>query len=407
MIDKEGTQPYQVRYRWVMLALVSILYGAFGIVSGVLSPLVTPILKDLHISYSQMGIIMGGWQLTYIVVAVVGGTIMDRWGIRKSFFVGMVIIALSAGLRYFANGFATMLICVALFGVGGPMISIGAPKTASLWFKGKDRATAVGIYSTGSPIGGLIALSMTNSVIMPLTGYSWRLTFVVYGLLALAAAVLWLLLAKDVKAPEAKGATSTIGVFTKLISIRNVGIILTMGLLSMIVTHGLSRWLPKILENGGLSPTVAGFAASVPTLVGLPLALILPRVVPPRLRGRIIALMALIGAIPPVIVVIAHGAPLLLGLVILGTINWAGTPLMMLILMDTPEIGSQYMGSAGGLYFSVSEIGGFLGPSIMGTLHDWTGSFLIGACVLVGVRVIVAGIALLLRTEQPASDTQA
>ena len=48
-IDDEGTQPYQMRYRWVMLALIWVLYLAFGIVMRSIAPLVTPILKDLNI----------------------------------------------------------------------------------------------------------------------------------------------------------------------------------------------------------------------------------------------------------------------------------------------------------------------------------------------------------------------
>jgi len=87
-------------------------------------------------SHTEMGLIMGSWPLTYIMVAAVAGAIIDKWGTRKSLLVGIVIIGLSAVLRYFANGFATMLLAVALFGVGGPMISIGCPKTISVWFKG-------------------------------------------------------------------------------------------------------------------------------------------------------------------------------------------------------------------------------------------------------------------------------
>ncbi len=155
--------------------------GHAGLVSRSIVPIVTPILEELNISYSNMGIILGAWPLTYIMVAVIGGAIIDSWGIRKSLFVGIVIIGLSACLRYFVNGFTAMFLCVALFGLGGPMISIGCPKTISVWFSGKNRATAVGIYMTGASIGALAALSMTNSVVMPLTGYSWRLTFVVYS----------------------------------------------------------------------------------------------------------------------------------------------------------------------------------------------------------------------------------
>ncbi len=72
-------------------------------------------------------------------------------------------------------------------------------------------------------------------------------------------------------------------------------------------------------------------------------------------------------------------------------------PFLMLILMELPEVGSKYIGSAGGMFFCVAEIGGFAGPFIVGALKDLTGSFLGGASVLAGVSVAMAVMALLLR----------
>jgi len=146
------------RYRWGMMLLLWLLYAAFGMVARSISPLVTPILEDLRITYSQMGFILGSWQLTYILAALFAGTVLDRWCIRKSIFAGMMLIALSASLRYTVNGFLGMLFAVALFGAGGPMISIGGPKTISEWFDLDSRGTAVGIYTTGPWLGGLLAL---------------------------------------------------------------------------------------------------------------------------------------------------------------------------------------------------------------------------------------------------------
>ena len=108
---------------------------------------------------------------------------MDRWGIRRSIFFGALVIGLSAVLRSASTGFLSLLFFIALFGVGGPMISIGCPKTISTWFQGKERGTAIGIYTTGPWIGGMVSLAATNSVVMPLTDYSWRLTFVWYGVM--------------------------------------------------------------------------------------------------------------------------------------------------------------------------------------------------------------------------------
>ncbi|MFC1860339.1 CynX/NimT family MFS transporter [Chloroflexota bacterium] len=403
MADKVVIEPYRRRYRWIMLALVWFSYCVFGLVAGSIAPLITPIIEDLNISYSEMGIILGAWPLTYIVVASIGGSIIDRWGIRKSLFVGIIFIGLSAGLRYFANGFGSMFLCVALFGLGGPMISIGSPKTISVWFRGKNRATAVGIYMTGPALGRLMALSMTNSVVMPLTGNSWKLTFVVYGLLALVVALMWWFLARDSGTTETEGRTSIVKVFREIISIRNVQLILIIGFLSMVISHGFTNWLPKLLETGGLSPVVSGFAASIPILVGIPSVLFIPHLTPPRLRERMVTSTALVGAVVLMILATTSGAFLLTGLVLYGFVFRCTMPLMMLILMDLPEVGSRYMGSAGGIYFCVAEIGGFTGPYMMGAIADMTGGFLIGVSSLAGLSVVMAVMALLLKTK-PATD---
>ena len=139
MVSPEDHARHKTQYRWVMLLLLFLLYICFGIVSRAIFPLVTPILNDLHISYSQMGFILGSWQLTYIMMALGAGSILDRWGVRRSLFVGALVIGLSASLRFFANDFAFLLLAVALFGAGGPMISIGGPKTISFWFRVPSR----------------------------------------------------------------------------------------------------------------------------------------------------------------------------------------------------------------------------------------------------------------------------
>ena len=402
-VDGGGTPHYEKRYRWVMLALLWLLYVVFGITTRSIAPLVTPIIEDLKISYSQMGIIMGAWPLTYIAVAAIGGAIIDRWGIRKSLLLGTVIVGLSAALRYFANGFAAMFMFVALFGIGGPMISIGCPKTISVWFRGKERGTAVGVYMTGVWIGGLVAYSTVNSVIMPLTGYSWRLTFVSYSSLAFAAALLWWLLARDAKPIGATENAGIAEVFTGLISVRNVQLVLIMGFLSFAVSHGFNDWLPKILESGGLSPAIAGYAASIPLLVGIPTVIFVPRIVAPALRGRIVALTSLATTLALLIIGMTSGIPLTVGLVLFGLSYSLVLPLLTLILMDLPEVGSKHMGSAAGMFFCVAEMGGFAGPFIVGAIKDWTGSFLAGTFFIAAISLMRVVMALSLKIK-PADD---
>jgi cyanate permease len=397
--NNEVSEPYQRPYRWIMLALLWLLYASFGLITRSIAPLVTPILRDLRMNYSQMGTILGSWQLTYIVASIFAGTLIDKWGIRKSLFAGAITIGLSALLRYFPKGFEGMLFAVALFGVGGPMISIGCPKTIAVWFRGSDRGTAVGVYTIGSYIGMLTAFTLTNSVVMPLTGYAWRLTFVFYASVAFIIALLWWFLARDVSLAVPAENPSIIETFVKLMRIRNVQIILIMGLLSFATLHGFGIWLPKILEAKGWSPTSAGFAASIPVASGIPALLYLPRAVPPNFRGRFVALSALLTILTLVLIVTTSGAIQMAGLILYGITVSGFLPILTLILIDTPGVEPRFMGSAGGLFFCIAEIGGFTGPFTMGVLVDLTGTFLAGAVFFAILNLAILGLTFILKTE--------
>ena len=400
IVNEAASEPHQSKYRWVVLAAVWLLYASFGLCMRSLPPIVTPILRDLNMTYSEMGFILGSWQLVYIPVAVFAGFAIDKWGIRRSLFIGALIVAVSEGLRYYATGFITLLPLVALFGIGGPLISIGAPKVVSSWFRGNDRATAVGIYTTAPWIGGLFSIAATNSIIMPLTGESWRLTLLYYGFLTLIFAFVWGIFARDSGRGEVTAGISLKELFIALVKIRNVRIVLAAGLLSLFVEHGFSHWLPKMLENRGFSPEDAGFLAAVPLIAAIPAVLLLPRFIPGPSRGRYIAVLSVISSAGLLLSYIASSWVRTLGLAAYGVSAPSLLPLLMLVLMEEPEVGPRHMGLAGGMFFCIAEIGGFSGPLLMGGLVDFMDSFMPGIIFFTVTGVILGLIILMVRANR-------
>ncbi len=399
--DSRGRPPHERPYRWVMLLLTWLSYFVFGLINFALAPLVTPIIAELDISYSQMGFVLGAWPLTYILSAAFAGAVVDRLGTRKSVAIGVLVIALSAGLRYFTNGFVPLFLCVALFGIGGPLISVGNPKTISQWFRGKERGMAVGIYMTGVWIGSGLSVSLMNSVIMPLTDYSWRLAFAGYGMVAVIVACLWWLFGRDVTTAEGIKDDRIDKVFKGLISVRNVWIILLMGLLTFAAGHGFGNWLPRILEGSGLSPSMAGIAASLPTWVGIPTIIIVPRLVPPHFRGRFIAIAAAVCTVLLLLVTQVTDASLIIVLIFYGMATCCIFPFLVLILMELPEVESRYVGSAGGMFFCVAEIGTFAGPFLMGAVTDLSGGFTAGIIMLAGFSFLRIITSFFLKIKKP------
>ncbi len=197
-----------------------------------------------------------------------------------------------------------------------------------------------------------------------------------------------------------------ISLLVRFIKVREIAIVLVLGLLVFAILHALTNWLPKILETGGFSPSLAGMATAIPLVAGIPALLIVPGLIAPHRRGRFLAVSSLLILVSLVLIMTASGGLLLAGLIMFGAIIAPFFPILTLILMDAPEVGSAHMGSVGGIFFCVSEIGGFAGPLIMGAIVDLTGSFQMGNLFFVLLCSAVFALSLQLKTK-PARTTAA
>jgi cyanate permease len=266
----------------------------------------------------------------------------------------------------------------------------------SAWFGGKRRGAAMGIYLTAPTVGSVVALTTANSILMPFFGSSWRLTLATYAGIAFLACVLWWFIAVNShKSPEASersegGLLASFKVFPALLRIRAVQIVLAMSLGVFLFGHGLRNWLPEILRMGGMSAKQAGFWAAAPATIGLAGTLTVPRLAVPKRRIPILVTVLCGASASAVIIATATGIPLIAGLLLSGLANAGITPILMLTLMDSPQIGSGRMGAAGGLYFTAGEIGGVSGPLLIGVLSDLTGNFSAGLFMLAGSSAILA-----------------
>ena len=387
LIERSSSQP---SFRWTMLALMSLLYGCFGLAVTSIAPLVDTISKELSINSSQMGTILGAWQLVYIGLAYQSGSLLDRFGVKRSIAAGALAIAVSLFVRAAAVDFITLLLAVIIFGLGGSMISVGSPKVASMWFSGRQRGMATSVSFAGSILGSIIGMALTSAVVVPLLG-NWRLAFLFYGALTVVATIVWLLLARnqvpgtdDVRVPDQERAGNLKGI----IAIDNVRLIVVLGFSVFLLNHGLRNWLPVLLIEKGVSEANAGFMASIPMVIGMITMLVIPSVVKSGYRKPTVIILLIIAGVTVIPLALGQGAVVLVFLVISGAVRQPLNSLLLLLLMDTKGIGSARIGAAGGLFFAISEIGGFGGPFIVGVLRDITGDAQLGI-IVIGLVMLV------------------
>jgi CP family cyanate transporter-like MFS transporter len=390
-IETPGFSPSSHPYRWVMLAGAWLIYFCFGLTFTALAPLVRPISQELGLSHSEMGLVLGSWSLVYIASAVPCGALLDRFGPRRALFAAAMIMGLSGCLRGFATGHLSLFLAVAAFGLGGPFISIGGPKLVSLWFEGKERGLAMGIFSTSPPLGGVGALVLTNSLFMPIAGGNWRAVLVFYAGLVLMAGIVWLAISghRASRAVErqiaAEPKRSQLAVFAGLLRLKVVRVVLLMSVGIFLFNQGLVNWLPEILRRGGMDAATAGYWASVPIAISIFSAMVIPHLAIPSRRLFILLCLFICAGGATFLVEEPAGAWFVAGLFLQGTARGAMRTVALLVLMDNRDVETRDIGSVGGLFFSAAEIGGVLGPLAMGYLFDATGGFSAALYMLSGV----------------------
>ena len=368
-------------WRWAMLAGVWLLYFSFGLTVASLAPIVYQVETDLGLDHASMGTILGAWPLIYIASSAPCGALLDKYGPKRMLFIAILLISASGALRGISENYIELFLSVVIFGIGGPLISSGAPKVISIWFSGQNRGLAIGIYFTGNALGGISALSLTNSYFLPALGNDWRALLFAYSILVLIAGFIWLAVNLHPESKEkekllaAEKKQPFLEVFRELISLPAVRIIVTMGVFILAFNHGLNNWLPTILKSYGMTASEAGYWASIPTVFGMVASLTLPKLANKERRFPILLFLVLSAAAGSLLIWSAYTPLIAFGVVLQGICRGAMTSILILTLMDHESIPPERVGAVSGLYFSVAEIGGALGPMSMGAAAELTGNF--------------------------------
>lgn len=177
-----------LHYAWIIAftgALVTILAHGFGRMSYAV---ILPSMKEgLMLNYTQLGSIATGNFIGYLVLAMVGGFLAARYGVRRVVFFSLLLIGASLFLTGLAESFlfAFVMRLITGAGNGGSYVPIMALPAA--WFVTKKRGLGTGIVSAG--IGGGLFLSgiLLPPLISAFGREGWR-----YAWFTLGAAVFFL-----------------------------------------------------------------------------------------------------------------------------------------------------------------------------------------------------------------------
>lgn len=180
--------------RWVIVLLLALVYMINYLDRVALSITVPMIEKDLMLNAEQFGIIFGSFFFGYAIFNFIGGLAVDKFGPTVVMAAAVGLWSLFCGMTAIATGFYSMLILRVLFGMAEGPICSSANKMINGWFPKKQAATAMGLLSAGSPLGGAVAGPIVGYLAL---SFGWRPAFMIICAVGIGWVLVWLFVVAD------------------------------------------------------------------------------------------------------------------------------------------------------------------------------------------------------------------
>jgi MFS transporter, ACS family, hexuronate transporter len=150
-----------------------------------------PYLKaEYHWNNSDFALIVIAFRVSYSVVQLIGGRLVDVLGTRRGLGLAVAWYSVMAMLTSLANGLGSFCTFRFLLGAGEAANWPGATKAVSEWFPAKERAIAVALFDSGSAIGGAVAPALVVWLFHEFG--TWRPVFLITGALGFLWVFVWI-----------------------------------------------------------------------------------------------------------------------------------------------------------------------------------------------------------------------
>jgi len=262
------------------LSVLVVVYTFNFIDRQILSILLEPIKQDLGLSDTQLGLLTGfAFAFFYATLGIPIARYADRANRRNVIAGALAIWSGMTALSGLAQNFWQLLVARIGVGVGEAGCSPPAHSMLADYFPAERRATALGIYSLGIPVGilfGFLAGGWINEF------FGWRVAFFVVGVPGLILALLVRLSLREPTRGMAEGRQvsgeqpSIRETLTALWRQRSFRHLAFGGALTAFVGYGVINWVPSFLIRShgmqtGEIGTWLGLILGIPGGIGIAL----------------------------------------------------------------------------------------------------------------------------------------
>jgi MFS family permease len=367
--------------------------------------------QQLGLTAGQFGLAAGIFFVGYCLFEIPSNLMLYRIGARRWLARIMISWGIVSAATAFVVGPNSFYALRLLLGIAEAGFFPGVTFFLAAWFPAQYRTRMLAWFLIGIPLSSLIggpvcAMLLQMEGIWGLAGWQWLFLLVSLPCIPLGLVTLRLLADRPQTAawltPEERDLLD--GVLASEVRERPHASLLaaltdTRVLICAAIqfgftlgSYGIGIWLPLMLREYHLSTLAIGWTAAIPYLFASAGMILWARHVDQKGRRIVnLAIACFLGAVGLV-------APILSGSVTVALIGFSaalvGVTSARAIFWTIPTRFLTGVAAAGGLAFinSIGTFGGFVGPSMMGWLREFSGSYVFGLSA-VAVIMLTATIA--------------
>lgn len=409
-MSMDGTVPsddaplqQHARYRWWLLAICWLGFTLTSIDRSTWGPSSLFVGETLGVPLASLGMFATAYYAGYVFSNAAGGYLSDRIG-------GRALIALSligAGVFMILFGSTrSAVVGIAVQGVVG--LFAGAEygagiKLISSWFRPRELGRAMGIYTSATAVGVLVANTAVPRIINAL---DWTASYHAFGAISIAAGVLCFILVRPgpVRAVVVSGPAGGSGSLVRnLIANRNLMLLALAGFGGFWGTYGFVIWSNTLMIKGrGIDHTVAGMIVgifAVMGIVGKPLIGWLSDRMNGARRVPAMAMMLLFSAMLIVFGFLETPTSFVIAAPLLGLSAYCYLP--MIVALVPRLVGSEALGTAAGSVNALWQLGSTLVPLAVGAAFSASGNSFLAALAALAVGPLLGAAAMYCVDENP------
>ncbi|MHC1605672.1 MAG: MFS transporter [Candidatus Methanofastidiosia archaeon] len=183
-----------LRYRWYILATISIIYFFVYLHRVSTGVICIEIQKTFAIGPTEFGVLGAAYFYIYALMQLPSGLLADRVGARKTITVSIFIAGIGTLLFGTAKDFSVLVVSRVFVGFGMAFVAVPTLKIISTWFRNREFATINGIWMA---IGNMGAVAAMGPLAFLFTISGWRFAFIIISAITFILCVLNFIIVRD------------------------------------------------------------------------------------------------------------------------------------------------------------------------------------------------------------------